>query len=759
MRPFASITLFALALVLAACGGGGGSRIVPSTGGGSAPNQPATAKTTHANISLYVPPANKQNARAKPFYISPNTQAFAVYVEAYPSVAPTGLPSPQPSGIQIFPVATPSPCAVASGGGFQCTLTVTAPVGTDLFIVAAINGTTLGPGTSPLSAFISGPVAVSLSPSPGASPLSFTLNGVANSAAVAVPIPDPHNTPNTQVFTALVPTAAPLAITAYDADGNVVMSPATQPFFAPIVINASPAADGVTLSLITSSQCGSSASGAQASIDCTGDLNDVLVSYDGSTHPDSTDHVIDTFSVAATAEPNASPVPSPAKIVLASNVVAYPINTGGNYVSGGFLVSIGGGQLLYGFNNDGTPEVGTFTTASAAVSTPVTLNGASSIQAIAVAPNGTLWVEDYNGTADVIDCWSSAASALGGGAPATSGIAPLSPNANAMYFQALTVDSANNVWIAGSDSVTSQDYAGYFAAAGGCPAVAPTPVAQFTLSGDSGDESNFAAPLANGMAYVSNGVQLFEITAAGPTSVNPIAPALDSATSPGGVATDGASNVYAAFHSNTNQNADAEWAASGSSTLSSLLTLLPTSYVLDYSASPYGLAVFSPTGTTADRLAYVDDTFEALGAADNLHTTPGTLLAALPYASQVYQVAYGPNGALYVLYQGYTTGYTLDIARGVNTTTWSQPLTTIGSNGGCTEGELVSVDERVDSGPFTLVASPAPDVNITPFPGSDHDFFFTSNVGSPATMSLTITDVNGRTQTIPSFTLAQGNDC
>ena len=758
MRGFFTGTLFVLALVLAACGGGGGSRIVPSSGGGSAPNQPTTAKTTHASISLYVPPANKQNARSKPFYISPNTQAFAVYVEAYPSVAPTGLPSPAPAGIQIFPVATPSPCAVASGGGYQCTLTVTAPVGTDLFIVAAINGTSLGPGTNPLSAFISGPVAVSASPSPGASPLSFTLNGVVNTAAVAVPVPDPNNTPNTQVFNALVPTSAPLAITAYDANGNVVMSAATQPFFAPLVINASPAGDGVTLSLANSSQCGSSASGAQASIDCAADLNDVLASYDGSTHPDTSDHVIDTFSIAAAAQP--SPSPSPANIVLASNVVAYPINVGGNYISGGFLVPIAGGQLLYAFELDGTPEIGTFTTSNAAVSNPVTLTGVSSIQAIATAPNGTFWVEDYNGSNDVIDCWSSAASAAGGGAPTTSGILPLSPAANTMYFQALTVDNANNVWFAGADSVSGQDYAGYFAAAGGCPVVAPSPVPQYTLSGDTSDESNWAAPLANGMAYVGySPVQLFNITTTGPITVTPIAPALALANIAGGVATDGASNVYGAFRSGISETADAEWAASGTSTLSSLLSLLPTSTLEGYSASPSGLAVFAPTGTTADRLAYVDDDFEALGAADNLHTTPATLLAALPYASQVFQVAYGGHGALYVLYQGYTTGYTLEIARGVNTTTWSQPLATIGSNGGCSEGELVSIDERGNSAPFTLVASPAPNVNITAFPGSNHDFFFTSNVGSPASMSLTITDVNGRTQTIPSFTLEQGNDC
>ncbi|HTZ54714.1 MAG TPA: hypothetical protein VMB20_06590, partial [Candidatus Acidoferrum sp.] len=74
MRGLVTGTLFVLALVLAACGGGGGGKsVLPVTGSNPGGTQPTTAKTTHANISLYVPPANKQNARSKPFYISSNT--------------------------------------------------------------------------------------------------------------------------------------------------------------------------------------------------------------------------------------------------------------------------------------------------------------------------------------------------------------------------------------------------------------------------------------------------------------------------------------------------------------------------------------------------------------------------------------------------------------------------------------------------------------------------------------------------------------
>ena len=134
MRLRLAWVLFALGVIVAGCGGGGKAAFVPSTSAGSGGNAPTGAKTTRANIALYVPPANKQAASRKPFYISSNTQAFGVVVVPYPSTIPSPLPT---TNLQIFPIATPSPCALASGGGETCNFTVTAPVGTDLFIVAA----------------------------------------------------------------------------------------------------------------------------------------------------------------------------------------------------------------------------------------------------------------------------------------------------------------------------------------------------------------------------------------------------------------------------------------------------------------------------------------------------------------------------------------------------------------------------------------------------------------------------------------------
>jgi hypothetical protein len=756
MRGVFTGTLFVLALVLAACGGGAGggkSSLLPAAGATPGNNTPASAKSTSAKMVFYVPPANKQNARSKPLYISSATQAFAIYVEPYPSVAPTGFPSPQPTGIQVFPVTTPSPCAVASGGGETCTFTVTAPIGTDLFVVAALPTATLGPNTTPLSAYLSGPVTVSLSPAPSASPLSFTLNGVVYSAAIAVASPDPNNTPNTQVFTALVPTSAPLGITAYDANNNVVMSPATQPFFAPIVINASPSADGVTLSLVNTSQCGSAASAAQASIACAGDLNDVLVTYDGSTHPDSTDHAIGNFAIVATAQPN--PSPSPANIVLASNLVVYPVETG-TYTDGGFLLPITGGQLLYAYNGS-TPMIGTFTPSTATASTPVTLSTIDQIGAMAVAPNGALWAVDEDG--DAIDCWSSVSSATSSAAPVVTGIAPLAPDENTLSVYAITVDGENNLWFVGEDSETGANYAGYWPASGGCPSTAPAITAQFALSGDSYDTSTFAAPLANGMAYDSYDDGFYEMTTSSTSPISVLTPALGAGSYGGGVAVDPAGNAYAAFRNYESASADLEWNNGGS--LASLLTLVPTNNsVGDLEASPYGLAVFSSTNATADRAAYPDNGLEAFGLVENLHATPTTLVAALSNAFSMYQTAYGTNGQVYILYLAYnnsTEAYALNIARAVTTTTWAAPVTSV-SGGGCAAGGLLSINERGDSGPFTVVASPSSSVTMTELPGSDHDYLAAPEEGS-ATVQLTITDVNGRQMIVPSFTTAEGEDC
>jgi len=733
--------LFLFGVLVAACGGGGKSGVIPATssGGSGSNSAPSTAKTTHATMSLYVPPPSKQASARKPFYISSSTQAFAVYVEPYPSVAPTGIPSPLPTGIQIFPVATPSPCAAASGGGESCTFTVTAPIGTDLFVVAALPAASINPNGAPLSAVISGPVTIGGSAT--AAPLSFTLDGVVNSASVTVASPDPGNTPNTQVFSAGVPTAVPLGMTAYDANGNIVMSPATQPYFTPIVIEASPASDGLTLTLAGSSPCGSSASGATATIACAADLNDVQVDYDGTPRPDASDHLIDAFTVQATANPN--PTLSPANYVLASNELQWQLASGvdvdnayiGREASGAFWYAADTGENMI----SGTWDPSTQTSGTTGSSIPA-ISGSDNF---AVASDGSVWVND-NGP---LDCYTS----LAGGTPPVSGVYPVTSTGDEIWPTAVAVDNTGNVWYVGYDNTEAGPYmyAGYFPGLG-CAAPNPNPpVAQFSLSNDMDDSPVFVA-LPNGSlamataTYYSNGSNgtggIYLMSTASSSPIAPLTSLLTDSPFGYGVAGDGAGTTYVGFYQSSIGNADVETIASGSSTVNELLQLPPSPApsslpVMD----PQGLNAFSPSGGAADRLEYVDLDYAALGLIESVPASPMPLLVSLPNSAAAYAAVYSSKGAEYVL--DMDASENLNIVRVLPTRTWWVPNVTL--NSACSSSALLTILERGDSGPFT-VSILGTGITATQLPGADHDFFLTGL--SNGTFTATVTDAHGRSE-------------
>ena len=742
MRLRLAWVLFALGVVVAGCGGGGTSSLVPSAAGNgnSGGKAPSNAKTTHANISLYVPPANKQASSRKPFYISPNTQAFGVVVLPYTSPIPSPVPS---TNIQIFPVTTPSPCAVASGGGETCTFTVTAPVGNDLFVVAAFATAAPSGNTTPLSAFVSGEVTVSLSPAPGATPLTFTLDGIVYSVALTVASPDPGNTPNTQVFTVGVPTSAPLGIVAYDSSGNLVMSDPTTPYYNPIVIQASPAGDGLTLSLAGSSSCGSSASGATATLNCAGDLSNVKVSYDGTPRPDANDHQIDNYSVTSTTAPN--PTPSPANYVLASNIESYPLVPDVVYENGAFLGRMPSGQFWYASYISTGWVTGTFDPSTQTITSQGTLSGiGSTVQSMAMAPNGNLWVNDGGPLA----CFTS----IAGGSPVVNGLYPWTSGGDAIYPYGITIDASGNLWYVGYDEEYEgppPSYAGYFSASSSCVAPSPTPTAQFSLSGDTEEVSTNIVPLAsgNGVAIASASYyllpdELFLVTIGGPSTVTGYPNVLSGGTySYGtGVAVDGAGNVYGAFYSDQASNADVEQLASGAGALTTLLYLPPTPATAPVpSPSPRTLQAFSSSGGAADRMEYLDNNYQALGLIESVPSSPMPILVSLPNSAEVFQAVYSSKGGEFVL--DMDTNENLNLVRVMPTKTWSVP--NISLNSACSSAALLTILERGDSGPFT-VSFPASSVTATQVPGADHDFWLSAS----GTVSFTaqVTDAHGRTE-------------
>jgi hypothetical protein len=744
MRTLLTGSLFALAVLVAACGGGGKSSVIPS-GINSGGSTPTSAKNANAVIVLKIPAPGQQVSR-RPFYVSSGTESLGVLV-----VAATSSESPTPTDLTIYPVATPSPCAAASGGGYTCTLNVTAPIGVDNFFVGAFATASPSANAVPLSEYAALGITVSASPAPGATPLTFTLDGVVYKVVLTVPSPDPGNTPNTQVFPAGVPVSPqPLAVTAYDSNNNPILTNVTNTFATPLVIVPSPASEGVSVSM-NGATC-STSSGGSVTINCAADLNKVQFAYDGTPHPDASDHIIDTFTISTTGQ-QVSATPSPANVVLSSNVVTYQIPTG-NYTEAAFLQPLSsGGQLLYVAYTESNALIGTFAPSTGTVGAPGTLTVTSQDdvepKAVAVTSSNAVWVLDEYNYPVKLDCWPS----LAGGTASQSDIQLYDPTGDdQLYVTAITVDGANNLWYVGYDTSTGQEYAGYFPESSAC--AAPSSVnAAYALAGDTYDDSSFVAALASGIVFnAGNGsgsAGLYTVTTTGSNSVSPAV--LGGSSYGGGVGLGANGAAYAAFYNN-GVNADLETMASSGSPLATLLDLVPTSAVDDLSAYPYGLNVFSLNGV-GDRVNYVDDDFQALGLVGNLQTTPTTMLDALPNAFSAYQSAHSANGGEFVIYQDESQN--LNIARVYQTTTWNVPATVIGG-GGCGSTGLLSINQRApSSGPFT-VTLPEPG-SATLLPGSNNDYLLDpAESGTPFTM--TVTDASGRSETY-TVTFNEGEDC
>jgi hypothetical protein len=122
-----------LAVIVAACGGGGGGSTAPAVSsiGVSTPIAVATAGSTATQsvaVSIIIPKkASSASATRTPAYIPANTQALTFQLVSVNGVGQTGAPQ----GPFVLTLANPNCTTVASG--LSCTLTVNAPVGTDIF--------------------------------------------------------------------------------------------------------------------------------------------------------------------------------------------------------------------------------------------------------------------------------------------------------------------------------------------------------------------------------------------------------------------------------------------------------------------------------------------------------------------------------------------------------------------------------------------------------------------------------------------------
>lgn len=672
-------------------------------------------------MRLYVPPPNAQNPASKHrFYISSGTASFAVWVMPASSPQATSLPN-----AQVFPFATPSPCASATGGGYTCTLTVTAPFGTDDFYVATFAVASPSANSTPISIYGPAVVDVGTTPNPNATPLSFSLNAVPASIALSVSSPDPGNTPQTQVFTAGTSGSGQLGIAVKDASGNQILSDSTAQFSPAIAIQASPSNAGISLSLTSSCGAANVSSASSVQVSCAADLANVQFSYNGSVNENASDEVIDSTTFTASSS-FASPSPAPAYAVLQSTVAATQIPVGSFSVSDAWLVP-NGSSLIYLLTNGSQAETGTFSPAAGTVTAPQSMSTqVYDPISTTIAGDQSYWLLDQE--SGVIDCWSSYANAANSSdLPTQISVPQVGPD-DPLSVQGIAADGSGNIWYVGYDQSFDQEYAGYFPS-GSCaqPGTFPTP---YALSGDTGgDPSSNLAGLTNGIAFNSSVNGVYAVTTSGVQ--NDDIPKLGAGSSGDGVAVDGAQTIYGDFSSNG--IADMENLSSGTM----LLQLAPTSLVNYSGPQPGSVAAFSPSGGTADRLAYAENDFGLIGELSNLTSSSATgTFAAMPAVGgeSLWQVIYGQNGIPYAIYWNANSGVT--IAGAIDTSTWNIPETT---SYACFAG-IFTIDQRGDSGPFTWTFPNGG--SAAAFPGTDHVFAITPpSFNTP--FEAIVTDQNG----------------
>lgn len=721
MRLRVGCFLFVLTALLVACGGGGKSGLLPSAAqpGGGASQMPSQA-TKQMAVVLKIPPASQQSHSRRPFFVSSNTQSIVF------AVVPNGSGTPTPAQEQVFPVATPSPCATTGAGGETCTFNVTAPYGTDIFYVATFAVPSPNASSSPLASFVSGAVAIA-SPAPGVtpSPLAFTMNGIVANVAITIPNPDPNNTPNTQVFlVGVAATPVPLGITPYDASGAAILS---DTFLVPVILSVTPAGEGVGMTL--NATCAGATSIASPSpvvdVTCASDLANVKFSYGGGITADSNDHVVDTFAI--TAEQTASPAPSPASVVLASNVQTSTFGTGGPAYNAGYLQTLPNNVIAYMLISTSltTAAYGTFNVSTGSASTPITLNGTTP-SGFYTMSDGSVWVTDR--VNDDLLCFTA------GSGTATTTV-PLSGFMT--YASDVTFDGAK-IWASGSSLSSPMDVVAYAPLTASCMIGG---LASSTLTGDIyPDNDLLMAPQSAGGVLI-DGVSdggAWTVTASGAvTQLNPgFIP--DNAFG-GGVGIDGTGVGYFSF--NTGTAGVIMTLASGGSAFSQTLAVPPVHFA--------GLAAFGPNGGAADRIGYADTTNQTLGVVEGPNSaTPLNILTTLGYtefAVTGQNVAISTKGAGFVIYFDLTAN-AVTLARTEFTSTWWIPVTTLPLN------NVLSIDERGDSGPFTLTPVGTPPSclgTISTVPNTDHDFYVPDLSGSSTcVVTLKVTDKNGRSQTV-----------
>lgn len=305
-----------LVAVAAACSGGhGGTSLPPMHGGASLPGGPTTSAPGSTTVRIRIPSAagSYTQSRKRPKYVSASTLGGTIYV--YPS---TTTPPPSPAAVIDLSTNSSSSCTSNSDGSRTCSISVSAPVGTDTFVFDTydkepVNGAI--PQGANLLSTATASAAVTLG---GGNSLSLTLDGVVASISVS---------PSGYLVLPSGTSALSVNVNASDPDGNIIVGPGNY-----VDSNGNPVTISVNTNSTAISYSTTSLSGPGTSVTATvngGTLSGTasITATSGTMSSSLTTQVNDFITTAQTlfagqatptATPTASPTPTPAPTATAT---------------------------------------------------------------------------------------------------------------------------------------------------------------------------------------------------------------------------------------------------------------------------------------------------------------------------------------------------------------------------------------------------------------------------------------------------------
>lgn len=305
------------------------------------PPAPGQAQTASVTISVTIP-AKTTSTKRSPKYVSPSTRSVLVAV----TVA-GGTPS-----------RTVIPCQSS-----LCSGTISAPVGTDTFVLSlndAADGTgnTLASGQT-VSTIVAGPNAVSV-----------TFNGTIAKLAISLDKPNPPVRQSTTVA---------VIVTAYDADNNVIIGPDAYDH---------------SITLVDADTSGATRLTA-ATVNAPTDTPTVV--YNGAWIGGDTA----TAPITASVPGSASVTPVSVELAPTPEVIEYKIPSS---LGGAGSLTLGhDGTLWFVNGSTGVAHVTTSGVFSAPYTLPVGASGRAEAVSIVAGPDGNMWVADTEPRDEAID--------------------------------------------------------------------------------------------------------------------------------------------------------------------------------------------------------------------------------------------------------------------------------------------------------------------------------------------------------------------